>query len=407
MSKGPEQRGRQQQESSATENTTSYRKDSDNKFRKEENKKSSTGSLHSRSTTLRTKDEKDLQETNLKWWDVFKISVAGYVPAFLIVFLTSLVVLLPLSFKPAPTSLQEEDSSLTTQQKDQIGKEVKKQAKTAVREEIDILRADWKGDLFGQITLPVIFAIASIFAAFAVKEILIKILEEQEKNRIKQELKQDLEQELKERIVPDIFLIEKEEIYEYLQALEGYIFWLEHELLRIETEQVLNQIDEINISTKSKLKIDKRELLVIEKIFERLKVTLSMTSSAFTRKDLEQLRQAENKLLEAKVRSTGLDETEQNEILDKLNGGFYINSREDRSLIEIQREHMDEIFQAQKGLLIIKLSKLNSRRISSQLEADIKEIIEILSKDSRLELKIDEQKIIQDQQQSDVKPPTF
>ncbi len=54
----------------------------------------------------------------------------------------------------------------------QVTIEVNQQLQQAAQDEINKA----KGDLFAQITFPVLFAIASIFAAFAVKDILTEIL---------------------------------------------------------------------------------------------------------------------------------------------------------------------------------------------------------------------------------------
>ncbi len=74
----------------------------------------------------------------------------------------------------------------------EIYRQSKKEAETAAKDAIEKLKADWKGDLFGQISFPVVFAIASIFAAFAVKDILTEILKTEDKDALKKEIKTTL-----------------------------------------------------------------------------------------------------------------------------------------------------------------------------------------------------------------------
>lgn len=70
-----------------------------------------------------------------------------------------------------------------------VKEEVNDQVKEAAADEIAIA----KGDLLGQSTLPVLFAIASIFAAFAVKDVLTEILKDGEKEKVQRALREDIE----------------------------------------------------------------------------------------------------------------------------------------------------------------------------------------------------------------------
>lgn len=66
--------------------------------------------------------------------------------------------------------------------------QAEEQAKKVAKEEL----SQAKGDLFGQITFPVIFAIASIFAAFAVKDILTEILKKEDKDAVQKDITKTL-----------------------------------------------------------------------------------------------------------------------------------------------------------------------------------------------------------------------
>ncbi len=123
----------------------------------------------------------------------------------------------------------------------QIKQEVQEQAEKVTKDEIDKLKADWKGDLFGQISFPVIFTIASIFAAFAVKDILTEILKQEEKDKVKRELEHDLIPMISETVETNPVLVQR------LQSVEAYTSWLEHELLKIIIDQVLEELKNLQI----------------------------------------------------------------------------------------------------------------------------------------------------------------
>jgi hypothetical protein len=68
----------------------------------------------------------------------------------------------------------------------------------ASQEQVDKLKADLKADLIGQISFPVVFAIASIFAAFAVKDIVIEVLKKEEKDKLIEDLKAERDSHINE-----------------------------------------------------------------------------------------------------------------------------------------------------------------------------------------------------------------
>lgn len=159
------------------------------------------------------------------------------------------------------------------------------------------MKADWKGDLFGQISFTIIFAIASIFAAFAVKDILTEILKDQEKEKIQKEL----EIKLKNDIVPKIVSTRQKELTDSVREIQVYVSWLEHELLKIMTTQV---IDELKISLEhGSEEVAKNSLLVIEKLYSRSSLTLNITCDAFEPDQYKYLKKIEHDFFEAKIKS--------------------------------------------------------------------------------------------------------
>jgi hypothetical protein len=174
------------------------------------------------------------QMVNIPWLSILKpfgVSIACYLPAFLLVILSASL------FKPAITpsnqTLTKEEieqitekvkQALEGQQKKgkvsasaqnkavsdistpsnastsivaqgyidaKIKEENKELAEQAAKDEIEKLQSSWKGDLFSQITFPIVFAIASIFAAFAVKDILTEIIKDEKIKELERKINND------------------------------------------------------------------------------------------------------------------------------------------------------------------------------------------------------------------------
>ncbi|MDJ0695643.1 MAG: hypothetical protein QNJ49_08645 [Mastigocoleus sp. MO_167.B18] len=179
--------------------------------------------------------------------------------------------------------LEQESSLGKTYISQEISKQAEEQAKKVAKDEI----SQAKGDLYGQMTFPVIFAIASIFAAFAVKDILTEVLKEEERKKVKGDiekelkeligvgkyedkqgtLKKKLEESLKTKSNETYDKLklyldqELEEINECTTSLQSYTHWLEYQLLESDMNRVINS------SPKS---ID-----LIENIFKRQNTVLS------------------------------------------------------------------------------------------------------------------------------------
>ncbi|MGI0486595.1 hypothetical protein ACN4EK_14235 [Pantanalinema rosaneae CENA516] len=317
---------------------------------------------------------------------LFIVPISIYLSFFIIILITFLL------FKPSNTSPQntnQTNQSLTEEQKKQIAEEVNKvittqqktssrqkavsenpnsilakgyidgqikqeaqeQAEKVVKDEIDKLKADWKGDLFGQISFPVIFAIASIFAAFAVKDILTEILKQEEKEKVKRELEQDLILMISETVETNPVLVQR------LQCVEAYTSWLEHELLKITINQVLEELE------KKPESFSEENLHTLEKLLSRVKVTLNEANKfkvgRFKESHLRLLEEAESRVFQAKVDSVNLDKDFKERIILSLNQEVTIAGEHPSKLIATDpNERMDSIFQIQINLLIATLSKL-------------------------------------------------
>lgn len=77
-----------------------------------------------------------------------------------------------------------------------IQKQVEEETKKATKDELENLAKTLKADLYKDISLSVIFAIASIFAAFAVKDILTEILKREDKANLRDEIIEAVEEKV-------------------------------------------------------------------------------------------------------------------------------------------------------------------------------------------------------------------
>lgn len=355
--------------------------------------------------------------TNQELWRILVVPISTYLSFFIIISITFLL------FKPSNISLQntnETNQSLTKEQKKQIAEEVnmliatqqkkssqqkafsetpnsilakgyidgqikqeaQEQAEKVAKDEIDKLKADWKGDLFGQISFPVIFAIASIFAAFAVKDILTEILKKEEK----EEVKQELEQELRNQVVPEAIKHNQVEINKHIDEIETYTYWLEHELIGIMLAQITDDSkSELLVNLKE---AEEKNIWAIEKLFYRANTTLNKVSSRLLGTDLNLIREAEYIDLKSRIKGIGLSESSQEILLDKLDKSHQIASgaKDEQLLPEYSYERIDNIAEMQIRLLVAKLSKpLENETTADKLEKQemIAFIMNYLSRDSR------------------------
>ena len=354
------------------------------------------------------KSESAMNKSKVNWRVAFAVSVACYLPAFLLVLTSGLVSYFLFqnsrTFPQDTSNLSSTNPPLTEQQVEekikkvlaqqaairtlkessplaekyidgQIRQEAQDQAEKAVKDEIDKLKADWKGDLFGQISFPVIFAIASIFAAFAVKDILTEILKDQEKEKIQQEL----EVKIRNDIVPKAISTERKETTDSIREIQVYLSWLEHELLKITMTQV---IDELKLSSNyGSQKIEKSSLSAIEKLYDRSNLTLNTTFTAFEPDQFKILKQIECDFFKAKIKSIKLSKVVEDNLLSKIAEKFepLKEDEEDKIWAEGEYTRMEDIFQLQKSLFIAKLHKLYYEESNDSQKSDLAYLIKYVS----------------------------
>ncbi|MCC5632516.1 hypothetical protein LC613_33425 [Nostoc sphaeroides CHAB 2801] len=248
----------------------------------------------------------------------------------------------------------------------EINKQAKEEAEKVIQDEINLV----KGDLFSQIIFPVIFAIASIFAAFAVKDILIEVLKQQERDKIKKDIETILKTELKSKIVPKIFAEEKQKITKQVNELEGYVYWVEHQILNIFITEIINELKKGNLP-----QFEPEILSAIEKIHNRSIVTLEKSSIKFRRKDFQEIKSFEDSVVKIKLNSIALNQETKNTFISNFD-----ESRQKGSEPE-EVYQGQSIFHAQMGLLRITLSKLIEEENSAKIANLIKEVDQIISSD--------------------------
>ncbi|MEO1351557.1 MAG: hypothetical protein AAFW84_22590 [Cyanobacteria bacterium J06635_15] len=260
-----------------------------------------------------------------------------------------------------------------------IRQEVQEQSQRAAQDEIDKLKADWKGDLFSQISFPVILAIASIFAAFAVKDILVEIIKEQERDRIRKGLAKELE----DQMLPKAIEFSQTELEKKLSSLESYAYWLEYELLRVSVNQIINEIKDSSVRNSGET--GDYVLSVVERSLNRADSILGMVSSDFREEELELIRRSGHEVIKTKCKQIFLDDEVQENAkkigekiqeFEEKNSGYHDEMAENRVV------RMERIFKVQISLLKATLWKLQDDGNES-IESLIKEIDRYISIDRK------------------------
>ncbi len=276
----------------------------------------------------------------------------------------------------------------------EINKQAKEQAQKAAKDEI----GQAKGDLFGQITFPVIFAIASIFAAFAVKDILTEVLKEQERNRIKRDIETNLRTDLISQIVPEAVAEKKQKINERLDDIEGYAYWLEHQILNIFINQAIGELNESSIPSQNEPKL----LLAIEKLNNRSIVTLEKASGNFRRKYFVDIKKFEESTLQIKLDSVKLSAKESTQQKQAIILAF---DESDKRKNEREVYKGQSLFQTQMGLLRIALNRLTVEDgCSIERKKLLDELDENIAKDPREQYQKNTEINAKREEESQVKP---
>ncbi|MGG6269024.1 hypothetical protein ACQ4M3_34370 [Leptolyngbya sp. AN03gr2] len=316
---------------------------------------------------------------------VLVVPVLSYLPAFLLVWL-SFSVFRPATINPQVPKAANLEKQVEAEVKKQLAlrrsvpqgelqKQISDEVQKVAKEEIENQENKVKGDLFSQISFPVLFAIASIFAAFAVKDILTEILKDQEKEKIQQEL----ELKLRAEIVPKAIKTNRQELNDRVDAIEVYAIWLEHELLQI---MIAHAIDEFQLPLKARpTEREKSSLIAIERLYSRSNIALDRISGEFELDQFKLLKQVKHEFFAAKIRSLKLEMSLENKLLSKLNEAL-TDSNEDELLLDGRYTRMEDIFQLQKSLFIDKLYKLYEQSDESQ-QADLERLITLINRNSK------------------------
>lgn len=214
-----------------------------------------------------------------------------------------------------------------------------------------------KGDLIGQILYPVIFAIASIFGAFALKDGVSEFLKEKDRENFKKELENKLEIGKIKECIRDLqnfqFLCENS-----LRAMNGYSMWTEYQNLQDESINLIH-----NRLPSSSPALDKDLLLTFSKTLERSKKTLNLVSREFRDSDFGIILDSSKGILKSKVREKITNLTCQGKFIYQIDKFLQVDStfhNGDKLLLEERRERIDNIFQIQLRLLELDLRNLPS-----------------------------------------------
>jgi hypothetical protein len=263
----------------------------------------------------------------------------------------------------------------------QIKAEAKEEAENAAKDVIDKAKAD----LFIQMSFPVLFALASVFAAFAVKDILTEILKDHEKAKLKQEVEKELI-----KFTDALFQPKIADFHDNLKPLLVKIDWLEYKLLDIYMEQVMDGLRNCSKSEQDKRVED--NIAALGLLFDRSTSTLSRLklSDSFNNSDFERMVDAEIKVFEKKLTKTCLDENDLKDILSKTKNKKVItqvtkdtNVQKSSSKIELEavNDFTNEFFKIQIIMVINTLRKIQEsvERSGSEYQ-EIEDLIKVFRK---------------------------
>lgn len=242
-------------------------------------------------------------------------------------------------------------------QAEKVAKAEVNQAKT----ELETLKNNWTADLFNQIAFAVIFTVASIFAAFAVKDVLTEILKDQEKDRIKQDLKRDLEVYITDDLLMAQIKSQTRKLDYKLEKIEAYTYWLEHELLTTKIIQALNDAKTYNLSETQKNNPNKDTLHILNRLLTRSQHTLTKASEFLEGKHHNLLKEGERKIFEQNIKSAKFNSPLEQKLLQKVD-----TKRKSATELKQQpnleeetvKQLFDNILEVQIALLFTTLNKL-------------------------------------------------
>ncbi len=296
-----------------------------------------------------------------------------------------------LARKDALLKLDKESSLGRNYVSQEISKQEEDQAKKLVKEEMSQV----KSDLIGQVAFPVVFAIASIFAAFAVKDILTEILKKEEKNQVVRDITKGLQKIIgldpnnnnKDTLASKLdrqlnkqFDTRISELKSHTDSLQTYTYWLEYKLLSMEMAKVFDLASDSVERSETIALISRREQYVLKRI--------SCSSGG----KINLIKEAERKILEYKSNVPVLE----------LEDNFI-------SKIENWNDREMECFKIQMKLLLSTLKKLIKTGDASENEITslINNIENFISKDFSESAKKGEDQSIKDINEANLEKPKF
>ena len=308
---------------------------------------------------------KEIRQDILPWRRLIIISSLCYLPAIGMILANFLLMnslaskmstqkkdpspeeVIPIDTKRLNQSLSENTPLVQAYIKSEVQRESKTQADDAAKDALEKI----KGDLFGQMAFPVIFAIASIFAAFAVKDVLTEILKEEEKKKLRSELDDKLITE----IVPNAIVKHEKKNIERFDRLEAYATWIEYELLKNTEDRIISQLENIKKFPKE---LTDDYVKSIERVVFRRHLQLYRLSSYFGQNKMKSLLKGDNSYLQSRLVTAVNNKDINTKIADMLEAESQLISNKQASFkfkAENPFERSDSLFQVQLSLSITTL----------------------------------------------------
>jgi hypothetical protein len=263
------------------------------------------------------------------------------------------------------------NENIKKQLKEEIEKNTKTEIKDAAKAELENSMKSLKGDLYKDISIPVIFAIASIFAAFAVKDVLTEILKKEEKEAVISDITSDVTKNLKTVIgiteldeptgLPKDF---KTKLEEYAETkVNGKI----QDLKIKELHEIWGELDQLKETTR---KVDEIEYEVSDLTASRMSENISYNKfllSTYQRPLSIIKRLSENEPADERLR---LSHEYQLEVIEQIikNENKEVATSEDEQNFSSDdlNSAMDNFFEVRMAQFYILLDNLISRCLFSQ-----------------------------------------
>lgn len=300
------------------------------------------------------------------------------------------------------TSNDPDPILLTGYINERVQRQAQIEAEKAAIAKIEELKTDWTAGLFNQIAFAVIFTVASIFAAFAVKDVLTEILKDQEKDRIKKDLKKELEGYVTDDLMTDKIKSHTRRLTSDIEGIEVYAYWLEHELLTSRIAQLLKdtcysrspniQKNESNsqVTQDSDMQdvvifsdIEEDVVLSLKRLIGRSHQAFEKVSGSFFKSELEIFENAKRSCLKQSIQSSQLKEDSKEILLEKVDSLELVSSNKTNApwlRKEINEKRINSLFKVQAALLVKTLGRLPGD--NSEL---IKQLKQALFSDPRVE----------------------